>query len=221
MKKKYKERKIWRDQTISQWWEMLPVWGPSLSSNAGISSPVSRFRGYSHIWLQGQSKGSLLKAESVIRFEFHKKWMIFELDSQWNYTHPFRSPEAPFLLIGIVYGSVQATMYVSQLESQDSVPLVLLSTNTEWTARRPWRTIHWIWQKVYGIRVMDSTFKVHMSGGQTSQLVQSCFLFLRENNVFGISFDCVRHQSCYCHENVLSFTVRLMLLLLLLLLLLL
>ncbi len=30
--------------------------------------------------------------------------------------------------------------------------------HTEWTARGPWRDIHWIWQRVYWIRIVDYTF---------------------------------------------------------------
>ena len=36
---------------------------------------------------------------------------------------------------------------------------VCFSANTERTARGPWGAIHWIWQKVYGITIVDCTFK--------------------------------------------------------------
>ena len=61
-----------------------------------------------------------------------------------------------------VYGSVRVTMYVSHLQSKGCVQRPkFFCANTEQTARGPWRTIRWIWQKVDGIRITDCTFLTH------------------------------------------------------------
>ena len=51
-----------------------------------------------------------LKADSVILGE---RLLIFELNSQSNYTSPFLAPVATRWLVGIVYGSVRDALLVS------------------------------------------------------------------------------------------------------------
>ena len=50
-----------------------------------------------------------------------ERLLVFELNSQRNDTPPFCAPEAMCILAGIVYISVQATMFVFHLQSQDCV----------------------------------------------------------------------------------------------------
>ena len=50
-----------------------------------------------------------------------KGLLIFELNSQWSYDPTLRAAEITCWLAGFVYGSVQATMFVSHLQSQDCV----------------------------------------------------------------------------------------------------
>ena len=62
------------------------------------------------------------------------KRLSFELNSQSNDTPRNGAPEALCWLVGIVYGSGQALMFVSHLQSQ----WFFLSANNERTTRGPW-----------------------------------------------------------------------------------
>ena len=64
---------------------------------------------------------TVLKIQSVIRVQFHKSLLIFQLICQSNYTPPLRAPEVPCWLAGIAYGSILITMFVSQWQSQNCV----------------------------------------------------------------------------------------------------
>ena len=57
--------------------------------------------------------------QSTIWFQFCKR--LQNLNSQSNYTPPFPAPEAPCWLAGIVYGLVQAIMFVYHVQSQSCV----------------------------------------------------------------------------------------------------
>ena len=46
-----------------------------------------------------------------------------------------------------------------------------LSANTEWTARRPWRTIGWIWHKAQWIRIMECSFNLSHTDNVGTEII--------------------------------------------------
>ena len=92
--------------------------------------------------------------------------LIFEFNSQSNYTPFFHALEAMCWLSGIVYG------FFPSLHSQGA--------HKEQTAGGPWGAIHWIWEKVNWIRIVDPTFNVKWcqkcigKGGREREVTPSC-----------------------------------------------
>lgn len=70
-------------------------------------------------------------------------------------------------------------LFVSYLQSQGWVWTPdFFSAHTERTASGPQRDIHWIWHKVYRIRITDSTLKVHLGKTTSTFTIHPAIHFL-------------------------------------------